>query len=112
MLFSALAGGILTFYSLREAGQPGAARRALGASIGYVAVLAGLAGVMPLRRGGSAISVALGYAGGYVLNQLFLKKYLPEQELHPRKSWVKPLLIWVVGLVVGLGGLFLSLEGV
>lgn len=98
MLFSALAGGILTFYSLRAAGQPAGGRRALLASVAYIVAVVALFAVLPLHGGGSGVSVALGYAGGYVLNELFLKKYLPDEAAYPRKSWVKPLLIWVAVL--------------
>jgi hypothetical protein len=104
MLFSALAGGILTFYSLRSVGQPTAGRRALLASAGYVAVLLVLLNLLPMSRGGAGLSVALGYAGGYVLNEYFLKKSLPDEANYPRKSWVKPLLIWIIVLAVGVGG--------
>jgi hypothetical protein len=104
MLFSALAGGILTFYSLRSVGQPAAGRRALLASAGYVAVLLVLLNLLPTFRGGAGISVGLGYAGGYVLNEYFLKKSLPDEAQYPRKSWVKPLLIWIIVLAAGVGG--------
>ncbi len=112
MLFSALAGGILTFYSLRAARQPVAAQRALWASFGYIVMLVALFILLPfLRAGGKGLSVGLGYAGGYLLNHFFLQKYLPDEATYPRKGWVKPLLIWVVVLGVGLGGLALILEG-
>lgn len=104
MLFSALAGGILTFYSLRSVGQLAAGRRALAVSLGYVALLLVLANFLPSSGSSSGLAVGLGYAGGYVLNQSFLKKYLPDEASHPRKSWVKPLLIWVAVLLVGIGG--------
>lgn len=64
-----------------------------------------------LRAGGKGLSVGLGYASGYLLNHFFLQKYLPDEATYPRKGWVKPLLIWVVVLGVGLGGLALILEG-
>lgn len=105
MLFSALAGGILTFYSLRSVGQLVAGRRALAASLGYVALILLLINWLPLpSSGGSGLSVGLGYAGGYVLNESFLKKHLPDEASYPRKSWGKPLLIWVVVLATGIGG--------
>ena len=104
MLFSALAGGILTFYSLRSVGQPAAGRRALVASLGYVVVILLLLNLLPLNRGGAGLSVVLGYAGGYVLNEYFLKKSLPDEAQYPRQSWVKPLLIWLVVLGLGFGG--------
>jgi hypothetical protein len=97
-LFSALAGGILTFYSLRSVGQLKAAWQALGASAGYVALCLWLLNLLPATN--SALAYGLGYAGGYVLNTFFLKKNVPDEAEYPRKSWVKPLLIWIV--VAGL----------
>lgn len=99
MLFSGLAGGILTYYSLQAAGQPAGAQRALRVSIMFVVLLIGLSLVLPLRSTGTGLSIGLGYAWGYFLNEFFFKKYLPDESQYPRKSWVKPLLIWLAVLV-------------
>lgn len=89
-----------------------AARRALWAGFGYVVALVALVILVPaISRAGTGLSVGLGYAGGYILNELFLKKYLPDEASYPRRSWVKPLIICIVVFGVGLGGLYLSLEG-
>ena len=112
ILFTALTGGVLTFYSLRAAGQPVAARRALWAGFGYVVALVALVILVPaVSRAGTGLSVGLGYAGGYILNELFLKKYLPNEANYPRKGWVKPLIICLVVFGLGLGSLYLSREG-
>lgn len=103
VLFSGLAGGILTYYSLAAAGQPAGAQRALKASVIFIAVLIGLSILLPLRSAGTGLSLGLGYGWGYFLNEFYLKKYLPEEARYPRKSWVKPLLIWLA-VVVGIFG--------
>ena len=90
-LFSGLAGGILAFHSLRDAGQPAAARQALWASVGYTALSVLLLNLIPVKTGG--LSIGLGLAWGYVLDSYYFKKYLPDEASFPRKSWVKPLLI-------------------
>jgi len=103
MLFSGLAGGVLTYYSLQAVGQPQGAQRALRLSIMFVVLLIGLSLVLPLRSAGTGFSIGLGYAWGYFLNESFLKKYLPDEASYPRKGWVKPLLIWLA-VIVGLFG--------
>jgi hypothetical protein len=99
VLFSGLAGGILTYYSLSAAGQPVGAQRALKASSIFFVLLLGLSILLPLRSAGSGLSFGLGYGWGYFLNEFYLKKYLPEESRYPRKSWVKPLLICLAALV-------------
>lgn len=110
-LFSGLAGGILTYYSLVAAGQPVGARQALKASLIFIVVLLTLSFLLPLRSAGSGLSIGLGYGWGYFLNESYLKKYLPDEARYPRKSWVKPLLICLVVAVglVGLLGAFATL---
>ncbi|MEJ7664050.1 MAG: hypothetical protein WKG07_33235 [Hymenobacter sp.] len=71
-LFSGLAGGILAFHSLRDAGQPAAARQALWTSVGYTALMALLLNLIPVNTGG--LSIALGLAWGYVLDSYYFKK--------------------------------------
>jgi hypothetical protein len=105
VLFSGLAGGILTYYSLQAAGERVGAQRALRVSIMFIVVLIGLAMVLPLRSAGRGLSLGLGYGWGYFLNEFFLKKYLPDESTYPRKSWVKPLLIWLA-VLVGIFGFF------
>ena len=103
VLFSGLAGGILTFYSLRAAGQPAGAQRALRASIIFIAGLLILSFLLPLRSSGTGLSVGLGYGWGYYMNEFYLKKYVADEASYPRKSWVKPLLIWLAVLAGAIG---------
>jgi hypothetical protein len=71
----------------------------------FIVLLIGLSILLPLRSAGKGLSVGLGYGWGYFLNEFFLKKYLPDESHYPRKSWVKPLLIWVA-VLVGIFGFF------
>lgn len=100
ILFSGLAGGILTHASLNAIGQPEEARRALKASLIFIAVLLFLSFLLPLRSAGTGLSLGLGYGWGYYMNEFYLKKCLPAEASYPRKSWVKPL---VISLAVFLG---------
>ncbi len=99
-VFSALAGGILAFHSLRDAGQPAAARHALWTSIGFLAFTILLGQVVPRIPG---LGLALGYAWGYWLGQ-YLKKYVPDEASYPRKKIVKPLVICllITAIVIGI----------
>ena len=99
-IFSALAGGILAYYSLRDAGQPVASRHALWTSIGFLAFTILLGQVVPRIPG---LGIALGYAWGYWLSQ-YLKKHVPDEASYPRKKILKPLVICllVTGIVIGL----------
>lgn len=105
VLFSGLAGGILTYYSLRAAGQLVGAQRALKLSIMYVALLIGLSILLPLRSAGTGLSLGLGYGWGYYLNEFYLKKYLPDEARYPRRGWVKPLVISLAVLLAIFGSL-------
>jgi hypothetical protein len=109
VLFSGLAGGILTYYSLSAAGQPVGAQRALRLSIMFVVLVAGLSMLLPLRSAGTGLSLGLGYGWGYFLNEFYFKKYLPDEASYPRKGWVKPLLIWLA-VLVGVFGFFGALS--
>ena len=92
--FSTLAGGILTFQSLRAVGRPAAAWQALGVSVAYVVLTYFIVSTVHIR--GSALAVGLGFGGGTLLNELFLKKQLPDEANYPRKSIVVPLIICLV----------------
>ena len=111
ILFSGLAGGVLTHSSLKAAGQPVEAQRALKASFIFFAVLLFISFVLPLRSAGTGLSLGLGYGWGYYMNEFFLKKCLPDEASYPRKSWAKPLLICLAVLigVFGLAGALTTL---
>jgi len=104
MLFSGLAGGVLTHSSLKAVGQPAEAQRALKASFIFFAVLLFISFVLPLRNAGTGLSIGLGYGWGYYMNEFFLKKCVPDEASYPRKSWLKPLLI-CLAVVIGVFGL-------
>jgi hypothetical protein len=92
VLFSPLAGGILAFYSLREAGEKAAARHVLWVGIGFLGLLLLLGQVLPRIPG---LSIGVGYGCGQWFTQ-YLRKKLPDEVSYPRKSWVKPAIIWSV----------------
>jgi hypothetical protein len=102
VVFSALAGGVLAYHSLRDAGQPAAARHALWTSIGFLA-FAILLGQMVPRIPGMAF--VLGYASGLWLSH-YLKKYVPDEAKYPRKKVVKPALFCLLATGVVVGGAF------
>lgn len=107
MAFSALTGGILTFLSLRAAGRRGPAWQALGASVLYTAFTILLLNYVPVNL--SSLSVGLGFGGGTLLNELFLKKQLPNEVEYPRRSIVAPLIIC---LIVAGGLIYAVVNGV
>ncbi|GAB3573608.1 hypothetical protein GCM10027345_06580 [Hymenobacter daeguensis] len=100
MAFSALAGAVLTFLSLRAVGRSGPAWQALGMGVLYSVITGLLLYYVPINS--SVFSVGLGFGGGTLLNELFLKKQLPNQEEYPRRSIVAPLII----CLAVAGGLF------
>lgn len=109
ILFTGLAGGVLTHSSLQAAGQPVEAQKALKASFIFFGALLFLSLVLPLRSAGTGLSIGLGYGWGYYLNEFYLKKCLPDEASYPRKSWVKPLLI-CLAVLIGVMGFFGALR--
>ena len=107
MAFSALTGGILTFLSLRAAGRRRPAWQALGVSVLYTAFTIWLLNYVPINSSG--LSVGLGLGGGTLLNELFLKKQLPDEEQYPRRSIVVPLIIC---LIVAVGFIYAIINSV
>ncbi len=99
VFFSALAGGVLAYHSLRDAGQPAAARHVLWISIGIVAFAILLSQIVPRIPG---LAFTLGYASGLWLSN-YLKKHVPDEASYPRKKVIKPLLICLslTGVIVG-----------
>jgi len=104
VVFSALAGGVLAYHSLRDAGQPAAARHALWTSIGFVGLAILLGQVGPRIPG---LAFVLGYSSGLWLSY-YLKKYVPDEASYPRKNIVKPLVICLLLAGVVIGGVFAS----
>lgn len=91
MVFSALTGAILTFLSLWAAGRSTPAWQALGVGALYSALTGVLLYYVPITS--SALSIGLGFGGGTLLNELFLKKQLPNEAEYPRRSIMVPLII-------------------
>jgi hypothetical protein len=102
VLFSPLAGGILTFYSLRETVGKAAARQVLWVSMGLFGLLVVLGQVLPRIPG---LGIGFGYACGQFFTQ-YLRKKLPDEASYPRKSWVKPVIIC---LLIGSLVLYIAL---
>lgn len=98
VLFSAVAGGVLTAQNLKDVGQPAAARTALWGSIGYTAAVLVLAFLLPASSGGAGIGFVVGYAGALGLEAYF-KKYVENREEFPAKRIGKPLLICLLVFV-------------
>ena len=101
VLFSPLAGGVLTFYSLRETAGKTVARQALWVGIGLFGLLVLLGQLLPRIPG---LSLGVGYASGQWFTQYLLKK-LPDEASYPRKSWIKPAVICALLTAVLLCGM-------
>lgn len=80
--------------SLRAVGRRGPAWQALGVGVLYTAFTVLLLNYVPINSSG--LSVGLGLGGGTLLNELFLKKQLPNEEQYPRRSIVVPLIICLI----------------
>ena len=92
-LFSAVAGGFLMAQNLKDVGQPGAARKALGGSVAYtLALMGGLALLPDSVRVGSWVPVVAGLAGAGGLNA-YAARFITDRSRHPAKKTGKPLLI-------------------
>ena len=75
-----------------------AARHILWISIGLLGLLLLLGQVLPRIPG---LTIGVGYGSGQWFIQ-YLRKKLPDEASYPRKSWVKPAIIWaaVTGVVL------------
>ena len=104
MLFSAIAGGVLTAQNLKDVGQPEAARKALWGSIGYTLAITWLLTYVPISSTSGVFPVVLGYVGSMGL-EMYAKKFIENRDGFPAKSIVKPLVICLcifVPLIAGL----------
>ena len=102
VVFSALAGGVLAYHSLRDAGQPAAARHALWTSIGFLAFAIVVGQVGPRIPG---LAFVLGYSSGLWLSH-YLKKHVPDEASYPRKKIIKPVVLCLLATGVVIGGAF------
>lgn len=92
MLFSAIAGGVMTAQNLKDIGQPEAARKALWGSIGYTVAMTWLLTYVPIGSTSGVFPIVVGYVGAMGL-EAYSKNFLVSRDEFPAKSIVKPLLI-------------------
>ena len=109
MLFSAIAGGVMTAQNLRAIGQPEAARKALWSSIGYTVAMTWLMTYVPATSSSSVFPIVVGYVGAMGL-EFYSKKFIENRDAFPAKSIVKPLLICLAIAVPLLALIFYSLS--
>ena len=95
MLFSAIAGGVMTSQNLKDLGQPEAARKALWGSIGYTIAMTWLLTYVPIGSTSGVFPIVVGYVGAMGL-EAYSKNFLVSRDEFPTKSIVKPLLICLV----------------
>ena len=95
MLFSAIAGGVMTAQNLKDIGQPEAARKALWGSIGYTLAMTWLLTYVPINSGSGVFPIVAGYVGAMGL-EAYSKKFIENRNELPAKSIVKPLVICLV----------------
>ncbi|MDB5271101.1 MAG: hypothetical protein JWP58_4141 [Hymenobacter sp.] len=92
MLFSAIAGGVMTAQNLKDVGQPEAARKALWGSIGYTVAMVWLMTYVPIGSTSGVFPIVVGYLGAMGL-EMYAKKFIASRDELPAKSIVKPLVI-------------------
>ena len=109
MLFSAIAGGVMTSQNLKDIGQPEAARKALWISFGYTVAMTWLMTYVPATSTSSVFPIAVGYIGAMGL-EMYSKKFIENRDAFPAKSIVKPLLICMAIVVPLLALIFYSLS--
>jgi hypothetical protein len=92
MLFSAIAGGVMTAQNLKDVGQAEAARKALWGSIGYTVAMTWLMTYVPIGSTSGVFPIVVGYLGAVGL-EMYAKKFIENRNEFPAKSIVKPLVI-------------------
>ncbi len=108
MLFSAIAGGVMTAQNLKDVGQPDAARKALWGSIAYTVAMAWLMTYVPPTSTVGIFPIVVGYVGAMGLEN-YSKKFIENRSVFPAKSIVKPLLICLAIFVPLIALVFYSL---
>ena len=109
MLFSAIAGGVMTAQNLKDVGQPEAARKALWSSIAYTVATAWLLTYVPIGSTSGVFPVVLGYVGSMGL-EAYARKFIANRDAFPAKSITKPLVICLAITVPLVALLFYSLS--
>jgi hypothetical protein len=111
MLFSAIAGGVMTAQNLKDVGQPEAARKALWGSIGYTLAMTWLLTYVPTSSTSGIFPVVVGYVGAMGL-EAYAKKFIENRNEFPAKSIVKPLVVCLcISLPIVAGFLYLLAIG-
>jgi predicted membrane-bound spermidine synthase len=103
MLFTAIAGGVMTAQNLKDVGQPEAARKALWGSIGYTVAMIWLMTYVPPSSTIGVFPIVVGYVGAMGL-EAYAKKFIEHRNAFPAKSIVKPLVICLcifVPIIIG-----------
>ena len=108
MLFTAIAGGVMTAQNLKDVGQPEAARKALLGSIGYTVAMTWLMTYVPPSSTIGVFPIVVGYVGAKGL-ETYAKKFMEKRDAFPAKSIVKPLVICLAITVPPLAFIFYSL---
>ncbi|MBH8567620.1 hypothetical protein KB206_01900 [Microvirga sp. STS02] len=92
MLFTAIAGGVMTAQNLKDIGQVEAAHKTLWFSTMYAVFMIWLQTHLHLTLGGPVIPFLVGYMGAIGL-EAYSKQFIEKQAEYPAKSIWKPLLI-------------------
>jgi ABC-type transporter Mla maintaining outer membrane lipid asymmetry permease subunit MlaE len=108
MLFTAIAGGVMTAQNLKDIGQPEAARKALWSSIAYTVAMIWLQTYVPISSNSGIFPIVVGYVGAMGL-EAYSKKFIGNRVEFPAKRIVKPLLICLAIAVPLLALIFYSL---
>ena len=108
-LFSTLFGAALMAINLKRAGQQKGLRAVLGFGMLFFAMQ--LAALITIP---SAIpsygAILFGLIGGFILNELFWKKYIGTNTLYTKRSVLVPAVIGIFLIVVLLGLVFAAIS--
>ena len=92
LLFTTIAGGVMTSQNLKDANQHKEARIALWGSIGYTVVMIFLTAQLPKSPASPWLSWPIGLIGGLFLEAYF-RRFVPTWNSIPAKSNFKPFCI-------------------
>jgi hypothetical protein len=106
IFFSAIFGGVLLMQNLKDMEKPREARIALFSSIGITILVVILSSL--LRQTSSSLGIILNVLGASVLSDYIFKKYIPNEDEHPKKTVWKPL---IIGLLIFVPLLAFSIYG-
>lgn len=110
IFFSTFAGGILLRQNLKDVGNHNGAQRVILFSILYTVVAGAVANAFA-GRAVTAVGFLLNIIGSFILNEYFFEKAVPDADSYPKKTFWKPLIIWLlisavfITLIIVGGGL-------